>query len=157
MTDATQSYSSLLLLAKEKNNIDALTKLVDLKINTLNRLSSERNTILSQIHAIKKNKEDLFDSLNYVIFTITIDEFLYVDMERLKDSWRYDLKALIGNFNSLGQSLTTTLVSFVIKLFEFFIYFVLSLFILKAIVFILKKVFSLEEVSLFEQEKEDVK
>ncbi|MEA3492725.1 MAG: hypothetical protein U9R27_12615 [Campylobacterota bacterium] len=155
LTDATQSYSSLLLLAKEKNNVDALTKLVDLKINTLNRLSSERNIILSQIHDIKKNKKDLFDSLNYVIFTITIKEFLYIDMQRLKDSWRYDFKALIENFNSLGQSLTTTLVSFIIKLLEFFIYFVLMLFILKVIIFIVKKVFSLEAVSLFEQKKED--
>lgn len=35
LNDATQSYSELLILAKDKNNIDALTKLIDLKINTL--------------------------------------------------------------------------------------------------------------------------
>jgi len=155
LTDATESYSTLLTLAKEKNDIDALTKLVDLKINTLNRLSSERNTLLSQIQAIKKSKEELFDDLNYVIFTITINEFLYFDTESLKESWRYDLKALIDNFNSLGQNLTTTLLSFAIKLLEFFIYFVLMLFILKAIVVIVKRVFAIDEISLSEKEREE--
>jgi Ca2+/Na+ antiporter len=155
LNDATQSYSALLLLAKEKNNIDALTKLIDLKINTLNRLSRERNAILAEIYTLSKGKQELFDSLNYVIFNINIDEFLYIDTESLKNSWKYDVKALISNFNSLGQSLTTTLASFIIKLFEFFIYFVLMLFILKIIIFIIKKVFSLENVTLLEKVKED--
>ena len=155
LNDATKSYSSLLVLAKEKNNIDALTKLIDLKINTLNRLSLEQNTILDKINAISKSKQELFDSLNYVIFNITIDEFLYIDTEALKNSWKYDIKIVISNFNSLGQSLTTTLLSFLIQLLKFFIYFIIMLFILKVIIFVIKKVFAIEEIAIFEKPKDE--
>ena len=156
LNDATQSYTKLLILAQEKNDIDALTKLVELKIDTLNRLTNEKNSILSQITTLTRKKKELFERLNYVIFKVVIDEFLYIDMENLKNSWKYDIKALISNFNSLIQSLTTTLFSFMLKLAKFFIYFIIMLFILKLIIFIIKKVFKLEEISLFEKGKDEV-
>jgi Ca2+/Na+ antiporter len=155
LSDATNSYNELLKLAQTKNNIDALTKLIDLKINTLNRLTREKNSILDQIYTISKSKKELLERLNYVIFTITIDEFLYFDTEQLKQTWKYEVKTLVSHLNSLGQSLTTTLLSFILQLFEFFIYFIIMLFILKLIIFIIKKVFSLEHLSIFEKVKEE--
>jgi len=56
LSDANKQYSALSILAKKQNNIDSLTKLIDLKVNTLDRLTKEKSTILTQINTISKSK-----------------------------------------------------------------------------------------------------
>jgi len=151
LNDASDSYTSLLKLAKEQNNIESLTKLIDLKINTLNRLSKEKNTILEQINHIKKNRKELFDKVNFVIFTIYIDEFLYFDTKELKNSWQYEVKDLVFTVNALAQNLTISLLTFSVKVIEFLVYFILVLLLLKLLFWIIKMIFDLDKYSFLEK------
>jgi len=57
---------------------------------------------------------------------------------------------LIDDINSLVQSVTVSFLSFLVSLIKFFVYFIVMLFILKIAIYIIKKIFGLEEFSLFD-------
>ncbi len=153
LNDAIESYSSLLKLAKEQNNIESLTKLIDLKINTLNKLSNEKNAILEQINYIKKNRKELFDKVNFVIFRISIEEFLYLDIIELKNSWQYEVKNLVSTLNNLAQNLSVKFLIFVVNVIKFMVYFIFVLLLLKILFWTIKKIFNLEQYSFLEKDE----
>jgi len=140
LADAQKSYDELTKLATKKQDVESLTKLIDLKLNTIDRLFKERSGINEQIDNITKNRTEQLDRLKYTNFTIYVREYLFVDWESIKDEWKFQIKELVTNFNDVIQGISIKLLSYILRVFEGIIYLFISLLIMKFVWFFGKRV-----------------
>ena len=143
LLNAQTSYDELIILAKNKNDIESLTKLIDWKLNLINRLTRERQGINIQIVKIKKSQAEQLDRLKYTFFNVNIYEDKIVNFKQIKESWKNELKQLVNSFNDVLQWVSINVVSYCIKFIEFVVYFFISLIFLKFLWFIVKKIWFL--------------
>lgn len=140
LLDAQSSYDELIILAKKKNDIESLTKLIDWKLKLINKLTQERQNINIRIIRIKKSQADQLDRLKYTFFNVNIYEDKIVNMKNIKESWNNKLKNLVNDLNKTLQWVSINLISYFMKFIEFAIYLFISLFFLKFLWFFIKKI-----------------
>jgi hypothetical protein len=134
------AYDEITKLATKKQDIESLTKIIDSKLNLIEKLSKERINIKERIDRFNKNKSDQLQRLNFSYFNINIYEDLIVDIKEIKDSWKYEVKQLVRNLNQVAQDLSVNLINFIIRFIEAAIYIFISIGLLKMIWIIIKKI-----------------
>lgn len=131
LTKAQKAYDEVSRLATQARDVESLTKIIDSKLNLIERLSNQRIQVKEDIDRYKQNKSDAMDRLNFSFFNINIFEDLIFDWKQIKDSWKWELKSLVDNFNGVIQGITVQLVTYMIRFIQVAIYFFLSVFLLK--------------------------
>jgi hypothetical protein len=140
LKDAQASYDELTDLATRKQDIESLAKLIDLKLNTIERLSKERSSISEQINSITKNRAEQLELIEYSNFFIYVSEYLFVDWKAIKDDWGREIKRLVDTFNDVIQGVSVKLLSYILRITEGLIYLFISLVLLKAVWTLVKRV-----------------
>lgn len=140
LNKAQVAYDELTKLATKKQDIESLTKIIDSKLNLIEKLSKERITIKENIDRFNKNKSDQLQRLNFSYFNINIYEDLIVDIKELKNSWKYETKNLINNLNQVAQDLSINLINFIIRFIQVAIYIFISVGLLKLVWIVVKKI-----------------
>lgn len=131
LAEAQQSYSELTKLATRKQDVESLTKLIELKLNTIERLSNERRSINEQIERLAKQKNEQLERIKYVNFSVSVYEDPFVDWKRIGDSWKNEIQYFVTNFNDMLQSVTVGLVTFALRAVQGLVYLFLGLLLLK--------------------------
>lgn len=127
LTDAQKSYDELTRLATRANDVESLTKLIDLKLNTINRLSQEKLAISQAIDQVKKNRADQLLRLEYTNFNINVYENRLADWKNLTDSWIVAVQQFVTDLNTLIQELTIGLVTWIVRAGLGFVYLMIAI------------------------------
>jgi len=131
LASAQTSYDEISKLATDQQDAETLAKIIDSKLNLIERLSTERLNIKSQIDYSNKNKADQLDQLKFTFFTISVNKDVIFDWKALKENWKGEAKLLVENISHAAQTMT-------LKLLAYFVYFALGVIYLFISVFLLK-------------------
>lgn len=141
LSDAQNAYNDLQKLATEKEDIESLAKIIDSKLNLIDRLTQQRIEIRTEIDQFNKSKAEQLDRLSYAYLNLNVYEDLYIDFNQIKNSWKYEFKAFIDNLNSLVQSIVIYLPKYVLYLVVGSLFFFVSMGMLKIVWKITKRIF----------------
>lgn len=140
LAEAQSAYDELQTLATRKVDIESLAKIIDSKLNLIERLTNQRINIRTQIDRFNKAKSEQLDRLNFVYFNVNILESLFIDFERIKDTWKEEIQAFFTNVNEMIQNVTVTLLEYVLRFLLVAVYFFVSLILLKVVWVVTKKI-----------------
>ena len=140
LSDAQNAYDSVAKLATAKQDVESLATIIDNKLKLIDKLTTERLNIKQQIDRYLQNKADQMERLNYTFFNINIYKDLIFDWKEIKDSWKYELKAFVRNFNDVIQGISVSLVTYMIRFVQVAIYFFISVFLLKFVWIAVRKI-----------------
>lgn len=133
LKNAQSAYDDVADLAAKKQDVESLAMIIDNKLNLIDKMTNERLNIKEQIDRYIQNKADQLERLNYSFFDVNIYKDKIFDWKQIKDSWKYELKAFVRNFNEVLQGVSVNLVTYMIRFVQVAIYFFISLFLLKAV------------------------
>ena len=128
---ATTAYDELTALATRAQNVDSLTKIIDSKLNTIERLTQDRINISAQLERLSRGKATQLDRLEYTYFYVSVTENKLIDGQSLGDSWRNAMQGFFHNLNRIAQDLTINLVVLLIFIAQYVVYFFIILIVAK--------------------------
>lgn len=131
LAGAQQAYDEITALATKTKDVESLAKIIDSKINLIERLTSSRISIKEQIDRLERSKAEQLDKLNYTFFRINVYEYLIFDWKSLKDSWMNEFRSFVNEFNDVLQDITVNLAEFMMRLVQAAIYLFIALFMVK--------------------------
>lgn len=122
LTKAISSYDEVAEMATKIQNVDTLAKIINNKIDLIERLAQERINVNSQLERIQRAKAEQLDRLEYTYFHVNIYENKFVDGESLKDSWKNAVKEFVRDLNNIAQDLTVNLVTVLLVGLQYLVY-----------------------------------
>lgn len=128
---AQSAYDEVAELATRKQDVESLSTIISNKLNLIEKLTNERMNVKEQIDRYTQNKADQLDRLNFSFFNVNIYKDLIFDWKEIKDSWKWELKAFVNNFNEVIQGISVNLVTYMIRFVQVALYFFISVFLLK--------------------------
>jgi hypothetical protein len=131
LNEALVSYENITALATKSGDTESLAKIIESKLNLIERLTNSRLNVQSQLDRIMRSRADALDQLAYTYFTISVIEAKYVDGEGIVDSWKESLRNLVWNVNTLVQDITLGFVALVFAVLKYALYGILLLFVAK--------------------------
>lgn len=131
MKKAVAAYDEVGALATRIQNVETLTKIINNKIDIIERLTQERININSQLETIARAKAEQLDRLEYTYFRINIIENKFIDGENLADSWKAAVKEFVRNINQVIQDITVNLIAFLFVMLQYAIYLLILLVVVK--------------------------
>lgn len=131
LKSATADYDALAQLARSAKDTESLTKIMNSKIDLIQRLTSESISNNAQLEQLSRAKAEQADQLVYTNFNVSITENTYFNGRDLKDSWDNAVKATLAQLNGILQGLTLGLVAGVLLVIQYGVYAVLLLFVAK--------------------------
>lgn len=131
LTEALQSYENITDLATRTGDTESLAKIIENKLNLIERLTNSRLQTQSQLDRIARARADALDQLAYTYFNVSVTEEKYIDGEALVDSWKNSLRTLVWNVNTFIQDITLGFVELIFGVLKFALYGVLLLLVAK--------------------------
>lgn len=131
LNKAVAAYNDITELATKVQDVESLAKIIDSKINLIERLTQERININSQIEGLQRSKGEQLDRLEYTYFYVNIVENKFIDGENIKDSWKNAVKEFIANVNKSLQNVTVGLVAIILIIIEYAIYILILVLVAK--------------------------
>lgn len=121
LDDVSAAYDELVALSKDARDVETLAKVIDGKLNYIERLSQQRLQVASQIDAIARTKADLTDRIEFVYFDVSVEKVEFVDGEQLRDSWTYAVRTFVTDMNDTVQQITFGVFTLILWLIQFFL------------------------------------
>ncbi|OGD69088.1 hypothetical protein A2996_00205 [Candidatus Campbellbacteria bacterium RIFCSPLOWO2_01_FULL_34_15] len=131
LTDAQSAYDDITVLATRTQDVASLAKIIDSKIQLIERLTTERINIKEQIDRLNRAKADQLDKIDYTYFRLNVSEIIIFDGKALKDSWIYEVRQFINEFNRMLQDISVNLASYLLMLIKIAIYLLIALLVAK--------------------------
>lgn len=131
LKDAIDSYDEIAKLARSTKDTESLTKLMNSKIDLIQRLTNERLQNNAQLEQIARDKVDQADQLVYTNFQVSIIEDTFLNGRDIRDSWNQAVKDFVTDLNAIAQAITVGLVTLLFVAVQYAIYFVILLFLAK--------------------------
>lgn len=131
LADAVAAYDEITALARTTGNADALAKVIDSKVQIIERLTSQRISVVSQIERLSRSKAEQLDRLDYTYFYVNVYENKYIDGDSILDSWKRAVRAFVSDTNELLQNITIGFVAFLLLIVQYALYLIVLLFIAK--------------------------
>ncbi|MBN2306573.1 hypothetical protein JXD20_01170 [Candidatus Peregrinibacteria bacterium] len=144
LEDAQDAYDEISKLATRQQDAETLAKVIDSKLNLIERLTTQKLQVKTQIDRYNKMMADQLDRLNFTFFNISVYKDLIFDWKDIKDSWRYEAKEVVRNVNEVLQGISIGLVTFLTRIAQGLLYFFIAVFLLKFVWVGLKKIWKLE-------------
>lgn len=131
LNGAQAAYDEITKLATNQKDAETLAKIIDSKLNLIERLTSQKLSIKSQIERYSQSKADQLDQLDYTFFDINVYKDLIFDWKEIKDSWKYETKVMVNNINQVFQAITLNLVTYLVRFVQGVLYLFISVLLLK--------------------------
>lgn len=131
LSDAQRAYDEITILATRAQDVESLAKIIDSKINLIERLTLERIQIKEQIDRLNRTKVEQLDRLLYTFFRVDVYEYLIFDFKEIKDSWTIEFKRFVSEFNNVIQDVTINLAGYILRLLQIAVYLLIALFVAK--------------------------
>lgn len=143
LASALKAYDDIQRLATQNQNADALAKIIESKIQLIERLTQERININEQLDRYARMKSEQLDRLDYTYFHVSVYERAFVDGEQIVDSWKMSIQQFFTNLNKSLQDLTVNLVLLLILAIQYVLYIlilvVVAKYVWRAVVYIWNK------------------
>lgn len=140
LEQAQKAYDELQQLATEAKDIESLAKIIDNKLNLIDRLSQQRIDTRLEIDRYNKAKGEQLDRLQYVYFDVNIYEDLIIDFEQIKQIWKNEIQNFFRNINEMLQNISINLVEYILRFVIVTIYFLISLGLIKMVWIVTKRI-----------------
>lgn len=127
LNNAIKAYDEITAVATSAKYAASLSKIIDSKIQTLERLTQERINISTQLDRLARSKAEQLDKLEYTYFYLSVYENKYFDGKQIKDSWKAALKEFVTDVNKIAQDVSINLVTVLLYILQFIIYFFILL------------------------------
>lgn len=131
LAGAVKAYDDITVLATKTKDVESLAKIIDSKINIIERLTQERINVSTQLERLERAKSEQLDRLDYTFFNVNIVEDKFIDWKILKDSWKAEIKSFVRDVNAVLQDISVNLVKVLFVLLQFILYFFVILIIIK--------------------------
>ena len=131
LTDAISSYDDITELSTRAQNLEALATIIDSKVNVINRLTKEKIRLNSQIERLLTTQQEHIDRLKYTYFNVNVNEFKFIDIANIKDSWKSSIQSLVININNITQEITVGLINILFYLVQVIVYLFITLIVVK--------------------------
>ncbi|MEW6610232.1 MAG: hypothetical protein AB1352_01195 [Patescibacteria group bacterium] len=119
---ATEAYNEITALAQRTGDADSLARIINSKIQTLERLTQERLNVSAQLDNLTRAKAEQLDRLEYTYFYLTVVESKFVDAKTLKDLWKAAIKAFVRDVNEVALDVSVNLVTLVLRVLQYLLY-----------------------------------
>lgn len=131
LDDAVRAYDEITALATRTQDAASLARIIESKIQIIERLTQERINVNEQLDRLARAKADQLDRMEYTYFQLSVYENKFVDGENLKDSWKAAVREFVQDVNRIAQDLTVGLVALFFFAIQWLIYFFIVLVIVK--------------------------
>ncbi|MDX9893171.1 MAG: hypothetical protein RB292_02040 [Patescibacteria group bacterium] len=131
LANAVAAYDDITILATRTQDVESLAKIIDSKINIIERLTQERINVNAQLERLQRAKSEQLDRLDYTYFNVYIFENKFVDPQDLKDSWKNEIKSFVRDVNKVAQDITINLAVVLLWALQYVLYFFIALVIVK--------------------------
>lgn len=131
LQSALSAYNEITRLATNTQNADALAKIIDSKIQIIERLTKERININEQLDRLSRAKADQLDRLDYTYFYVNVYENKFVDGEQIVDSWKAAIQSFVRDLNKVLQDLTINLLLLFFFILQWALYALIALILAK--------------------------
>lgn len=128
---ALAAYDEITVIATRSQDAGSLAKIIDSKVGIIERLTQERININQQLDYVARAKGDQLDRLDYTYFNVYVYENKYIDGKNIADSWKQALRNFVSNTNFTIQQITIGLIGFVLIAFQYILYALILLVIVK--------------------------
>ncbi len=143
LASALKAYDDIQRLATQNQNADALAKIIESKIQLIERLTQSRITINEQLDRYARMKEEQLDRLDYTYFHVNVYEQAFIDGEQIADSWKMSIQQFFMKLNTSLQDLTVNLILLLILAIQYVLYIlilvVVAKYVWRAIMYIWNK------------------
>jgi hypothetical protein len=140
LAEAQAQYDEISELATQSRDAETLAKIVESKLNLIEKLTSEKLNIKEQIERYNRSMQDQLDQLNYTFFTINVLKDVILDWKDIKENWKSETKELVRNINGVLQAVSLNLVSYLFYFAQAVLYLFISVFLLKFVWIGIKKI-----------------
>lgn len=131
LAKAVSAYDEITALATGNQDAATLAKIIDSKIQVIERLTVERINVNTQLDRLARGKAEQLDRLEYTYFNLSVYENKYVDGDILKDSWKMAVKDFVTTLNKVAQGVTINLIALIFVIVQFALYVLIVLFVAK--------------------------
>lgn len=131
LESALAAYDDITRLATNTQNAEALARIIDSRIQLIERLTGERININEQLDRLARAKADQLDRLDYTYFYVSVYENKYIDAEQLRDSWKQALRDFVRQANEVVQGITINLLLLLFFMAQLAVYALIALFAAK--------------------------
>ncbi|HYF05382.1 MAG TPA: hypothetical protein VEA59_04385 [Patescibacteria group bacterium] len=131
LKNATEAYNEISVLATRTQNVDSLAKIIDSKVQLIDRLTQERVKINNDLDRLQREKEKELDRTKYTTFEVAVYENPFVDWRGIKDTWKEAIRDFFFNFNKSLQAVSIGLLVFLLYILQLAIYLLLILVLAK--------------------------
>lgn len=131
LNDAMDAYDEISKLATSARDVESLAKIIDSKLQLIERLTQERININEQLDRLSRAKAEQLDRLDYTYFRVNVVENKYIDGRTIKDSWQAAIKDFVRNINQTVQDVTINLLALIFVLAQYVLYFFIMLVVIK--------------------------
>ena len=122
LKNAVSAYDEITIIATKTNNADSLAKVIESKVNIIERLTIERININAELDRLGQSKAEQLERLKYINFNVYIYENKIVDGQQFKDFWKSSVKQFVVNANQLLNDLSLGLVALILALLKYLVY-----------------------------------
>jgi hypothetical protein len=122
LKSALNAYDEITRLATNTENADALAKIIDSKVQIIERLTQEKINIDTQLDRLSRAKAQQLDKLDYTYFYVNVYENKYLDLKQIGDSWKQAFREFVKDINGMAMELTLGLVLFLIFVMQWLVY-----------------------------------
>ncbi len=131
LQSALAAYNEITRLATDNQDTASLAKIIDSKIQIIERLTSETISINAQLEQLARAKADQLDRLDYTYFSVNVYENKFIDFGSIGDSWKQALKNFFYTINEALQDATINVIAFIFLIVPYLIYIFILLYIAK--------------------------
>lgn len=131
LTNAVNAYDDITKLATRTQDVESLAKIIDSKINIIERLTQERINASAQLERLQRSKAEQLDRMEYTYFNVNVIENKFIDWKNLNDSWRAEIKSFVYDVNKVVQDITINLVLLLFVVLQYIIYLLIAMVIAK--------------------------
>lgn len=122
LTSATDAYDDITALAIRTNDADALARVIESKLQIIERLTQERINVSAQLDRLSRAKALELDRLEYTYFTVHVYESKIVNGEAIAEAWRNAAIAAVHDVNRILTEVTLGLVALVFFIAQWVLY-----------------------------------
>ena len=131
LNDSVLAYDELVELAKDTEEVEVLSKVIDSKLQQIERLTRDRIALASQLQSLSRTMTDLQDRVQFVYFDVRIYKDKVVDGDVIADSWKGAMKGFVRDVNMFMQSITLGLLLNLLALAQVLLYLAFGLVLVK--------------------------
>ncbi len=122
LKNALTAYDQITALAVKTQDASSLAKIIDSKVQLIERMTQERININQQLDYLTRAKTEQMDRLEYTYFNVSVYENKYLDGKNIKDSWQAAVKNFVFTVNKAIQDASINLIGLLFVLIPYFIY-----------------------------------